>query len=203
MGRSSVVRGPSAWGGSSGSGSGGAPGPASPAGTGYIHPGNTGPNITTLVCVAGSYYYFMAEFASAVTIDRFGINLNALLGTDEFVVGLYNATSAWVPGTLVVQSSELVANTTGFKELTIASTAVPAGRYLTCVQANQASTLVVRRGGAVSSGLVLGVAGASLSHYSVTGVYSTTMPATGTAWDTQAGVDNISGNQSGVAVRTV
>jgi hypothetical protein len=99
----------------------------------YYGPGETGGSFSTAFSTATNWMTFIPWVCPAdMTVDRIGIFSNSVTGNIR--LGIYTATSAGAPSTLVVDSGAIVVSGSGVREATI-SQALTGGvlYYLACL----------------------------------------------------------------------
>jgi hypothetical protein len=166
-----------------GSGAGGI-GEGRPAGVGavtsYVLPGLMMHSMATGQLPTGSRFYQPLIVREPITLVNLVAECTAgNAATRALRGGLYEADEEWQPGDLLVEGAFDV-STTGVKTISASALALPAGRYLTCMETNHATPTMRTWGSAplfAGSG-----ASALVGHLTLAGTSYGTLPDPGLAW---------------------
>lgn len=157
----------------------------------YVFPGNKiSSSAVALSTPSANWLVYMPFVVSErMTIEEVAVEVTTAVAASTFYVGIYEADTEWQPGTLIYGSGSLSGATTGKKSETGLSFVLAPGRYLACFHPSAAVALRGFEDGVPWAGprSVFGSGANVVPYYwrKDRGSHST-LPATGTSWDTVA-----------------
>lgn len=144
-------------------------------------PGVTMQTISTHGITANQDRYFPILVDTTMMLDQLVTEVTTLAVLSTLRMGIYNADTDWVPGSLVLDAGTVDVSSTGVKTISISQILTP-GRYLLVLNSNGAPGLRALRG-MVSDCLITAALGSATTfarHLIATRVYAA-FPGTGTA----------------------
>jgi hypothetical protein len=167
--------------------------------------GSNGSTLTTGAALGATTTYCVPYYIRAtLTTSNLGVSIGAI-GTSNFQVALYND-SGGRPGTLIINSANVVNTSTGFIQVPIASTQLTGPAVIwTCVQNNDATAVFLSN--AIANGFVSVQTGAATGAAALgtSGlVVSLTTPGTFGTWPSLSGAtwtDQVAARSPAVAIQ--
>lgn len=115
----------------------------------YLLPGVVATGQTNAAIAANYLYFHPIEVYSTLTVSTLAVYVNAGVAGKSVRLGIYNASSAWQPTTVAVQTGAISVATSGLKSDT-ASVSLAPGRYLTALVSDGTPTLSFLRSGSTA-----------------------------------------------------